>query len=71
MIYAETVESKLRSDNNELINRLRDAELDLADATKSRRELQQQLQLSETQSSVLLQENTHLKVRAPAVDAER
>jgi hypothetical protein len=63
-VYAEGVESKLRTENQNLISQLRDAELDLTDATKSRRELQQQLQLSENQSNILLQENAHLKVRA-------
>jgi hypothetical protein len=68
-VYAEGVESKLRTENQNLISQLRDAELDLTDATKSRRELQQQLQLSENQSNILLQENTHLKVRTSGPSA--
>ncbi|KAK0626776.1 hypothetical protein B0T14DRAFT_534862 [Immersiella caudata] len=67
LVYAEGVESKLRTENQNLISQLRDAELDLTDATKSRRELQQQLQLSENQSNILLQENTHLKNHNPYV----
>jgi hypothetical protein len=67
LVYAEGVESKLRTENQNLISQLRDAELDLTDATKSRRELQQQLQLSENQSNILLQENAHLKNHNPYV----
>ncbi|KAK0652071.1 hypothetical protein B0T16DRAFT_94073 [Cercophora newfieldiana] len=67
LVYAESVESKLRTENQNLISQLRDAELDLTDATKSRRELQQQLQLAEGQSTILLQENTHLKNHNPYI----
>src|SRR4051794_19570965 len=62
LVYTEGVESKLRTENQNLISQLHDAELDLAAATKSRRELQQQLHMAETQSTILLQENAHLKV---------
>jgi len=45
------------------MQQIRDLEFDLTDATKSRRDLQQQLQQLETGSNIIQQENNHLKVR--------
>lgn len=45
------------------MQQIRDLEFDLTDATKSRRDLQQQLQQLETGTVILQQENHHLKVR--------
>jgi len=66
LIYVEAIESDLRKENNNLGSQLHDAQLDLADATKSRRDLQQQLQQLETNNTMLIQENVHLKVRVSA-----
>jgi hypothetical protein len=45
-----------------LLGRLRDTELDLEDATRSRRELQQQVQQLEVYREAVLQDNNYLKV---------
>ena len=62
ILYAESVESRLRAENASLVNRIRDAELDLEDATRSRRELQQQIQQLEVYRVAVLQESDYLKV---------
>lgn len=45
MIYCERVESGLRHENARLAKELEDAQLDLDDARRSRRDLQQQQNL--------------------------
>ncbi len=62
LIYCENIESSLRSNNELLSSKLNDAQLDLADATKSRRELQQRLQTLEQRLGYLVQDNEILKV---------
>jgi hypothetical protein len=47
LIYCERIETGLRHENARLGSELQDAQLDLDDARKSRRELQQKLQLAE------------------------
>lgn len=44
LVYCERTESALRSENEALREQLKNAILDLADATKSRRVLQQQVE---------------------------
>lgn len=46
MIYCQQTENALRSENARLSKELGDAQLDLEDASKSRRDLQQQLALA-------------------------
>ncbi|KAK4237662.1 hypothetical protein C8A03DRAFT_15826 [Achaetomium macrosporum] len=58
IVYSETMESSLRAENTSLMSRLRDAELDLEDATRSRRELQQQIQQLEAYSEAVLQDRS-------------
>ncbi|KAL2126941.1 hypothetical protein VTI74DRAFT_11585 [Chaetomium olivicolor] len=67
IVYSESLESSLRAENASLLSRLRDAELDLEDATKSRRELQQQLQHMEAYREVVLQDRNYLKNSNPYV----
>ncbi|KAK3387700.1 hypothetical protein B0H63DRAFT_521729 [Podospora didyma] len=67
LLYTERVESGLRAENQQLLSRLRDQELDLDDARKSRREFQQQLQQLESTNGLLLQDNNHLKSFNPYV----
>jgi len=49
MIYAEGMETTLREENSRLAKELSDAQLDLDDARRSRRDLQQQLNLAQQQ----------------------
>jgi len=67
LIYCEGVETDLRNENSRLAAQLNDAQLDLADATKSRRELQQRLQTAEARIGYISHDNDLLKVtpRAP------
>ncbi|KAK0705357.1 hypothetical protein B0H67DRAFT_382037 [Lasiosphaeris hirsuta] len=67
LMYSKTIETGLLTENQHLIGKLRDAELDLADATKSRREFQQLLQQSESSITQLLQEIKFLKNHNPYV----
>lgn len=61
-MYSESTESKLRAENANLVGRIRDTELDLEDATRSRRELQQQVQQLEAYRNAVVQDNNFLKV---------
>ncbi len=47
MLYAESIENTLRNENTRLTKELTDAQLDLEDARRSRRDLQQQLTAAE------------------------
>ncbi|KAH6851238.1 hypothetical protein B0I37DRAFT_429791 [Chaetomium sp. MPI-CAGE-AT-0009] len=62
IVYSELIESNLRAENAKLLGRIRDTELDLEDATRSRRELQQQVQQLEVSRQAVLQDNNYLKV---------
>ncbi|KAJ4306696.1 hypothetical protein N0V88_000060 [Collariella sp. IMI 366227] len=62
IVYSESLESAFRAENANLLSRLRDAELDLEDATKSRRELQQQLQhVDAFNRQVVLRDHNYFK----------
>jgi hypothetical protein len=61
-VYSESVDATLRAENAKLVSRLRDTELDLEDATKSRRDLQQQVQQLEVYREAVLQDVNYLKV---------
>ncbi|KAK1765554.1 hypothetical protein QBC33DRAFT_579667 [Phialemonium atrogriseum] len=67
LIYSERTETSLRQENQRLHNELSDARLDIADATKSRRELQQQIQQLEKRIGAVSQDNQHLKSHNPYV----
>jgi hypothetical protein len=62
IVYSESVDATLRAENAKLVSRLRDTELDLEDATKSRRDLQQQVQQLEVYREAVLQDVNYLKV---------
>lgn len=74
IVYANDIEANLRLENNTLSQRLQDAELDLDDARRSRRELQHQLNAANQRLSQYGMDNENLKVngccdissRAPA-----
>jgi hypothetical protein len=61
LIYSERVESSLKQEVAHLQSQLHDANLDLADATKSRRDLQQQVHQVEARNTSISQNNQHLK----------
>ncbi|KAI1495843.1 hypothetical protein F5X99DRAFT_102039 [Biscogniauxia marginata] len=67
MIYAEGIESTLRKENSTLIQQLREMRLDLDDASKSRRELQQRLRDVESRMGLVTQINDQLKNRNPYI----
>lgn len=60
-MYSESIESTLRAESASLRSKLRDTELDLDDATRSRRELQQQVQQLEVYREAVVQDNNFLK----------
>lgn len=66
MIYANDIEANLRNENQNLAGRLQDAELDLDDARRSRRELQQQLKEANQRMAQFNMDNENLKVNAAA-----
>ncbi|KAK3988167.1 hypothetical protein QBC44DRAFT_106000 [Cladorrhinum sp. PSN332] len=61
LVYVENVQSTLQSENAALIKQLQELQLDFEDATRSRRELQQHLQLLETEKTDIVLENGRLK----------
>ncbi|KAK7948499.1 uncharacterized protein PG986_009385 [Apiospora aurea] len=67
MIHCEHVESTLRKENHDLQTRLHHAQLDYEDATKSRRELQEQMKELRAQLGNVSQDNNVLKQRNPYV----
>ena len=71
LIYSESIERELRTQNDSLSARLRDSELDLDDAKKSRRDLQQQLHELESRKASLEIENGQLKVWTLTIPANR
>lgn len=66
LIYANDIEVNLRNENTHLAGRLQDAELDLDDARRSRRELQQQLKEANQRMTQFNIDNENLKVNAAA-----
>ena len=64
LIYANDIEANLRNENTNLAGRLQDAELDLDDARRSRRELQQQLREANQRMAQFNIDNENLKVNA-------
>lgn len=66
LIYANDIEVNLRNENTNLAGRLQDAELDLDDARRSRRELQQQLKEANQRMAQFNMDNENLKVNAAA-----
>ncbi len=64
-MYSESIESTLRADITGLRTQLRNTELDLEDATRSRRDLQQQVQQLEVYREAVVQDNNFLKVASP------
>ncbi|KAG7285475.1 hypothetical protein NEMBOFW57_010103 [Staphylotrichum longicolle] len=67
IVYSESIESTLRAELANVLSKLRDTELDLEDATRSRRDLQQQVQQLEVYREAVLQDNNFLKVANPYV----
>ncbi|KAI0537018.1 hypothetical protein GGR58DRAFT_473164 [Xylaria digitata] len=67
MIYAEHVESTLRAENSRLVQQLREATMDLENATTSRRQLQHRLQDVEERMGFVSLGNSQLKIRNPYV----
>ena len=67
IVYAESIETSLRAESAALMGKLRDTELDLEDATRSRRELQQQIQQLEVFREAVVQDNNYLKVHTATV----
>ncbi|POS71389.1 hypothetical protein DHEL01_v210214 [Diaporthe helianthi] len=63
LVYCEHVESSLRQENSRLRSQISDANLDLADATKSRRELQQHVKELEQQITFMTIDVDHLKFK--------
>jgi len=62
ILYAENIESTLRSENAQLSQKLNDAQLDLNDSIQSRRELQQRIQQIQARADYAAQDNEMLKV---------
>ncbi len=72
--YCERVETSLRLENQRLTDELNNYRLDLADATKSRRELQQQVEETKQHVKFLSQEQVgamKFRIRAAATEAFR
>ncbi len=65
-MYSESIQSMLRAESASLRSKLRDTELDLEDATRSRRELQQQVQQMERCQLTIMEDNNFLKVASPS-----
>ncbi|KAF3766097.1 hypothetical protein M406DRAFT_88894 [Cryphonectria parasitica EP155] len=67
LIYSERTETALRAENELLREQIRDANLDLADATKSRRVFQQQVDELQRSIDYMSTANDHLKNYNPYV----
>ncbi|KAJ9133588.1 CCCH zinc finger dna binding protein [Pleurostoma richardsiae] len=65
--YCKNVEEDLREENRGLQEKLQNASLDLTDATKSRRALQQNVNKLEAAMSTVVKENEHLKNYNPYI----
>ncbi|TVY15550.1 hypothetical protein LARI1_G007171 [Lachnellula arida] len=55
LIYSEHIEGTLREENSQLAKELEDAQLDLEDARRSRREMQQKLNIATARAASLVQ----------------
>jgi hypothetical protein len=62
LVYIDKLETDLRGENERLSKELVDAQLDLDDARRSRREMQQQLSLTSQQLGQYNTDNETLKV---------
>ncbi|KAI1780669.1 hypothetical protein F4818DRAFT_396443 [Hypoxylon cercidicola] len=62
LMYADGVESNLRTENSRLLQILNDTRLDLDDATKSRRDLQLRLRDMETRLGIIPDRNPYVMV---------
>jgi hypothetical protein len=62
LLYCEHIENTLRHENQRLTKELEDAQLDLDDARRSRREMQQQLSITNQRLGQFNMDNTNLKV---------
>ncbi|KAK6585022.1 hypothetical protein PZA11_003246 [Diplocarpon coronariae] len=67
MIYAENMQTTLQDENTRLSKELSDALLDLEDARRSRRDLQQQLNLTQQRMSQYSADRDHMKNRNPYI----
>jgi len=67
LIYCERVETGLRHENARLAKELEDAQLDLDDARRSRRDLQQQLNMVTQRMGQFNVDNENLKNRNPYI----
>ncbi|TVY24130.1 hypothetical protein LHYA1_G007805 [Lachnellula hyalina] len=56
LLYSEHIESTLREENSQLAKELEDAQLDLEDARRSRREMQQKLTIATARAASLFNE---------------
>jgi len=65
--YCERIESSFETETHRYSQQIEELRLDLVDATKSRRVLQQQARAFETDFGRLLQENENIKNRNPYV----
>jgi len=63
MLYAEGVETQYREENARLTQELNDAQLDLEDARRSRRDLQQQLNHAQQRMGQFSFDCDNLRVR--------
>ncbi|KAH8906585.1 hypothetical protein BR93DRAFT_968175 [Coniochaeta sp. PMI_546] len=63
LLYSQHIETTVKLESEDLARQLHTAQLDLADATKSRRELQLELQQLKESVANLLENNQHLQVR--------
>ena len=63
LIYCERIEVGLRSENARLAKELQDTQLDLDDARRSRRDLQQQLNNAEQRVDRFQADCTSMRVR--------
>jgi len=67
LIYCERVETGLRHENQRRTQELQDAQLDLDDARRSRREMQQQLNITSQRLGQYNMDNENLKNRNPYI----
>lgn len=70
MLYAEGIETTLREENSRLTKELTDAQLDLDDARRSRRDLQQQLNLAQQRIGQFSFDCDNMRVGSSALVAE-
>jgi chromosome segregation ATPase len=68
LLYCERIETTLRHENQHLSKELEDAQLDLEDARRSRREMQQQLNITNQRLGQFNMDNENLKVGPDTLD---